>query len=107
MVGSIQDYDKLFTQAMDNLKPGGWIEMQCYESAFFSDDGTHVKAGNVLKASELAVEASKKFGKPMGVVYEWKDMMAKAGFTNIHEVIYKVSYHACIPLIYYSKYHRS
>lgn len=87
--GSVRDYDQLFRQAFQNLKPGGYLEMASMEINTHSDDGTHLKAKNFLKGLRVTHEASKKFGKDMNSVATWKEKMERAGFENVTEKIYK------------------
>ncbi|GAB1214390.1 hypothetical protein ATERTT37_003552 [Aspergillus terreus] len=88
--GSIRDHDRLFRQALENLKPGGWFEIASIEVNSYSDDDTHLKAQGMLDGVKGLHEASKKFGKAMDTVHTWADRIEKAGFVNVHEDIYKL-----------------
>ncbi|KAJ6079664.1 hypothetical protein N7467_009417 [Penicillium canescens] len=88
--GSVRDHDKLFEQAFENLKPNGWLEMASFEPTTYSDDGSHLKATNFLIAIENMHESSKLFGKDMTSLSTWKDRIAKAGFINVKEDVYKL-----------------
>ncbi|PGH13963.1 hypothetical protein AJ80_06101 [Polytolypa hystricis UAMH7299] len=88
--GSVGDFDRLFQQAYEHLKPGGYLEMQTMEIFFYSDDGTHEKAINCLEINRLAREASAKFGKDIHTVNTWTDRMEKAGFKNVKQVTRKL-----------------
>lgn len=89
--GFVRDYDKLFQQALKNLKPGGYFEIASIEVTTLSDDGTHLNAKNYLEGFRLAYEASEKFGKSMRTVSTWKEKMIKAGFQDVHEKVFKVT----------------
>ncbi|KAL4891217.1 S-adenosyl-L-methionine-dependent methyltransferase [Aspergillus ambiguus] len=88
--GSIRDHDKLFRQALENLKPGGWFEIASMEVNTYSDDDTHLQAKGMMEGVKGLHEASKKFGKDMTTAGTWRDRMEKAGFANVHEDIYKL-----------------
>jgi trans-aconitate methyltransferase len=88
--GAIRDHDKLFRQAYENLRPGGWLEMASMDVNSYSDDGTHLKAVNLVEGIKNMHLASKKHGKDMTTACTWKEKMEKAGFTNVREDIYKV-----------------
>ncbi|GES59703.1 methyltransferase [Aspergillus terreus] len=88
--GSIRDHDRLFRQALENLKPGGWFEIASIEVNSYSDDGTHLKAQGMLDGVKGLHEASKKFGKDMNTVGTWAARIEKAGFVNVHEDVYKL-----------------
>ncbi|KAL2218104.1 methyltransferase [Thermoascus aurantiacus ATCC 26904] len=88
--GSVHDYDRLFKQCFDNLRPGGYLEMQSIEVATYSDDGSHLRSEMFLKGLDLVTEASIKFGKSMRTMGTWKEKMKQAGFVNVTEKIYKL-----------------
>ncbi|PGH33481.1 hypothetical protein GX50_03716 [[Emmonsia] crescens] len=90
LAGSIEDWPRLFTQAFENLEPGGWFELQDFEVWEYSDDGTLDKATNSLLWRDKVLEASQKFGKDMKVVHKYPDMMKEAGFVDIVDDVYKV-----------------
>ncbi|KAF2207818.1 hypothetical protein CERZMDRAFT_102084 [Cercospora zeae-maydis SCOH1-5] len=80
MGGSVADWPALYTSIFDNLKPGGWVEMQEYEAWISSDDDPHLtRAPNTKLWQELIDEASSKFGKRMNVAREQKEWIAEAG----------------------------
>jgi trans-aconitate methyltransferase len=92
MGGAIADFPALFRQIYNNLKPGGWVEIQDYESAFCSDDDPNLeKAPNSLEWARLAVLASEKIGRGLAGAPAMKQQMIDAGFVDVHEDIYKVS----------------
>lgn len=76
---------------MDNLKPGGWVEMAEFAGeSFYSDDDSIQDAPNLTKLASLLNEASQKFGKDFDVARHLKQRMIDAGFTNVTEDVYKV-----------------
>ncbi|EEH45933.2 uncharacterized protein PADG_02083 [Paracoccidioides brasiliensis Pb18] len=90
ITGSIQDYPKLFAQAYRHLAPGGFLEMQSMQTNFFSDDGTRESAVTAVRWQEMLVEASRRFGKELGVEERWRVGMEEAGFVGVKEMVYKV-----------------
>jgi len=90
LVGSVKDLDRLTRQALAHLKPGGWFELQTVRPQTFSDDGSHEKAKYTLQLSSLLLEASAKFGKPLGENENWEETLKKAGFTDVVFRVIKV-----------------
>ena len=90
MAGSIRDWPKLYEQIYKNLKPGGYLEMQEYETWVRSDDGTLENAKFIIEWQEKIDEASKAFGKQMNVAGLQKGFIQDAGFEDVTEDIYKV-----------------
>lgn len=56
----------------------------------FSDDGTHLKAVNLMEGVKNIHLASKKFGKDMNTTSTWKSRLEQAGFVNVVDKTYKV-----------------
>lgn len=92
MEGAIKDWSLLFRQIYDNLKPGGYLEMQEYGGQIFSiDDPTLSKCPNLKNWVELVNEGLKKFGKELDMAPKQKGLMVGAGFLDVTEKIVKVS----------------
>ncbi|RYP67123.1 hypothetical protein DL769_005828 [Monosporascus sp. CRB-8-3] len=86
LLGSIQDWPRLFKQAYAALKPGGYIESFESEPDFMSDDGT-VKPDSALQRwSSLFIEGGRKLNRPFTVLSD--DLQRKgieeAGFVEIN-----------------------
>ncbi|KAK2761334.1 hypothetical protein FQN54_001856 [Arachnomyces sp. PD_36] len=90
LAGSVADFDRLFKQAFNALKPGGYLEMQSFLIQIFTDDNTLDKAVHTVPWVNHLQEASVKFGKPMANVPEWEDKMISAGFEDVTCKIVKV-----------------
>lgn len=95
LAGGIADWERLLRQAYGHLRPGGWIELQEYETRFTSDDGTHEKVPTFNDWQERLDEASKQFGKRMNIAPELGRLMAEAGFVDVMDDVYKVSQPPC------------
>lgn len=93
----MKDYQRLFRQAYENLKPGGWFEVADATVGVFCDDESIERAPNLLEWRDRLIEASGKFGKQMGVSPRYKHWMINAGFTEVTEEVYKVSFY--LPII--------
>ncbi|RMJ22615.1 Methyltransferase [Aspergillus sp. HF37] len=90
LAGSIRDMSMLYQRIMNNLKPGGWVEIVDFAGALFSDDDSMEKAPFLTKWCTLQQEAFRKFGKDIGIAGQHKQRMIDAGFTNVKEEVYKV-----------------
>jgi SAM-dependent methyltransferase len=89
--GSIANFEMLYRQIYDNLNPGGWVEIQEYESSFYSDDDPSLsKSPNCKKWSGLCNDASEKTGRAFAIAHEQKQKLIDAGFEDVHDNIYKV-----------------
>jgi hypothetical protein len=89
--GSIANFEILYRRIYDNLKPGGWVEIQEYESAFYSDDDPSLsKSPNCAKWASLCNYASEKAGRIFAIAQEQKQKLIDAGFEDVHDDTYKV-----------------
>lgn len=91
MCGSVSDFDALYRQAYDNLKPGGWMELQEYEAWIWKlDDPEGKTIPNIYKWQGGIDEASTKLGRRFNVAAQQKDKLINAGFINVHDDVYPV-----------------
>lgn len=97
MGGSIQDWDKLCKQAYDNLKPGGWLELQEPEAWMISDDDSRHRVHSLNQWQTLVNEAARKFGKEIDLAPTLAQRMKDAGFVDVVEDIHKVSFRIFLP----------
>lgn len=89
--GAITDWARLYQQAFENLKPGGWIEMQEFEGAVTSDDDpTLSNAPDLYRWQKLVDEAAVKIGKKFDVAHIHKQLLIDTGFEDVRDDIYKV-----------------
>jgi SAM-dependent methyltransferase len=82
----IHDWPRYFEQAWNNLKPGGWIEVQ--EPQFpigYYDDGNVTKDSPLLVWSTHIAEAAAKDNIDTMVTTKFKSMLEKRGFVNVRE----------------------
>jgi trans-aconitate methyltransferase len=89
--GSVNDFGLLYSRIYDNLKPGGWVEIQEHETNIYSDNDPNLeKVPNLVKCTALCNEASARFGKSISIASEQKQHMIDAGFHDVRDDIYKV-----------------
>lgn len=90
MAGGIGDWSRLYRQAYEHLVPGGWIEMQEYESQAQSDDGTLETTQFIREWQDVINDASKRVGKNFNEAESQKQRLIDAGFVDVKDDIYKV-----------------
>ena len=89
MVGSLKDYPEFFKRCFENVKPGGYFEMQDSRFEVQSDDGTAAPTTALMRWSELLIQAFDKFERPANLVGSYKRLMEEAGFVDVVEVVHK------------------
>ncbi|PWY67943.1 S-adenosyl-L-methionine-dependent methyltransferase [Aspergillus heteromorphus CBS 117.55] len=90
MVGAIKDWDRLFAQALEHLRPGGYYEIQEFRVWFHAQDPPLPDDCGIARWQRLLTEGSTEFGKPLNVVQELEAKMVKAGFEWVEEEVLKV-----------------
>jgi SAM-dependent methyltransferase len=90
LCGSTAEWSKLYGQAMANLKPGGWLEVQEYNTWVYGDDETYERAPWTQQWLKLMNDASVEFGKKYDVADMHRGWMEEAGFLDVREEVYKV-----------------
>lgn len=87
-------YSSILTRHMltvdRNLVPGGWFEVVDASVSCYSDDGTLRAASLLANSGDLWKKAAANAGKPLDCIDKSKSRIEAAGFTNIHEKLYKV-----------------
>lgn len=92
MAGSIKDWGRLYHQAFKSLVPGGWIEMQEYETWLKSDDDPELARMPYLKQWQDEVNrASIIFGKSLDTARDQRQHLIDAGFVDVQDDVYKVT----------------
>jgi len=72
-----------------HLAPGGYLEHSEILPVAVSDDNTLPEGSSFDRAGKLAVSCSHKAGKPLEIQAYIKDMITKAGFSDVVEDRYK------------------
>jgi trans-aconitate methyltransferase len=98
LIGSITDWKKLFSEAFNHLKPGGFIEIQEYPCAINSDDNTQSLVPSLMDWVAKLNEGCAKIGKPGNNAHLLKGYLEEAGFVDVRQEIYKVSRMSATPL---------
>lgn len=83
LIGAINDWPKLVGQIYDNLRPGGWAELNNYDCMIYADDGTMPKdsATHRWAVDNLAlIDSTGKISSPGPHLEKWA---REAGFVNI------------------------
>jgi hypothetical protein len=87
MLATLTYYSRIY----QTLKPDGWIDIQEYNSYFYSDDDPKKeKFLNTAKWTKLCNEANEKFGKSLNIALKQKKYLVKVGFHDIQDNVYKV-----------------
>ena len=87
--GSIKDVPRLIQQAYDNLKPGGWVEWQEFETTVRTDDDWFPENSATLEWINTLNAAAAKFGKTIDIAPTLKSSIKQAGFMNVTDKVYK------------------
>ncbi|KAI9766463.1 MAG: hypothetical protein M1840_006570 [Geoglossum simile] len=99
--GSITNLPRLLRQAYDNLEPGGWLEMQEYETTSKSDDNSFPPDSALLRWINNLNRAAEKLGRPLNIAAELRGQLVVAGFANVEDHVYKVLFPHCSSLLPY------
>ncbi|PLN80668.1 S-adenosyl-L-methionine-dependent methyltransferase [Aspergillus taichungensis] len=92
MVGAINDWDQLFKQGLQHLRPGGYYEVQEFRVWFHDQDER--RPGSEESSIDLwqrnLTEGTARFGKPLNVVEQLAAKMKDAGFAGVREQVLKI-----------------
>lgn len=90
MGGSIKDWGALYREIYKHLKPGGWVEIQEYETWIQPNDEKVETPTSLMTWLVEVNAASEKFGKKLLVAKEHKANMEAAGFLDVVDKEFKV-----------------
>lgn len=89
--GSLSDWPRLYEQVLEHLKPGGWFELQEFESWILSDDDPLLEnCPNLKKYMEDINLAAQTIGKDINIATKLVEGLTQAGFEDVTEDIYQV-----------------
>ena len=83
IVLGIHDWAKYFKQAWDNLKPGGWAEVQEVLYPISSADDGDQSGSPLWRFSDYATKSAAKTGIDLSIAPRLKDLMEEQGFVNV------------------------
>ncbi|KAF6802331.1 methyltransferase domain-containing protein [Colletotrichum musicola] len=89
MSGSIADWRTYLQNCFDNLKPGGYVEVQDIDLFIRSDDGTLKPDGPLMKWTNLLHDATHKLGRPYVEIPSLKQILVDIGFEDVTLDVYK------------------
>jgi trans-aconitate methyltransferase len=89
LLASVSDYPKLFRQAFEHTKPGGYLEIHDIDPGQYCDDGSLTQDSSSVRWAQLFYEGCEKAGRPILPIESYKLMMERAGFVDIKEQILK------------------
>ncbi|KAF4930985.1 Secondary metabolism regulator LAE1 [Colletotrichum viniferum] len=82
MSGSVRNWPELLKKCFENLKPGGYVELQEAESNIFSADGT-CERGAFYKSLSYVASALEVFGCPFIPLDTLTSLLPEAGFVEV------------------------
>jgi trans-aconitate methyltransferase len=88
--GGIADKPKLYGEIFKNLQPGGWLEIQEFESWSKSDDGTDQDAVWIKEWLAELDRAGSILGKTPDAAHKQVEWIREAGFEDVREFVFKV-----------------
>lgn len=85
LLGSIANWPRLVRQIYDNLKPGGWIELQGTLNQPYSEDESLSSDSPVVQLMNGLRQAGRKRGRDMDPASSFKRWIESAGFVDVQE----------------------
>ncbi|UNI15342.1 hypothetical protein JDV02_001882 [Purpureocillium takamizusanense] len=85
LLGSIANWPQLVRQIYENLKPGGWVELQGILNQPYSEDGTLSSDSPVVQLMDGLRQAGRKRGRDMDPASSFKRWVESAGFVMVQE----------------------
>ena len=83
MAGAIKRWPRLVRHMYENLKPGGWLELQESANTLYSQDGSLAKDNEVVQLMEGLMEACAKIGRTLDSAPSMERWVREAGFVNV------------------------
>ncbi|KAL4891126.1 S-adenosyl-L-methionine-dependent methyltransferase [Aspergillus ambiguus] len=90
MAGSIKDWPRLIRQCYQNLKPGGWLELQESSNVIYSEDDSLKPESYMARMMDGLIEAGEKIGRTMNPAPSMEKWVEDAGFKPIHKHNFKI-----------------
>ncbi|ROW14996.1 hypothetical protein VPNG_03427 [Cytospora leucostoma] len=80
------DHRTVFRKAFENLKPGGWIELNDATFELLCTDGS-IEGTSIQKWSESMFQASEACGRDFKVPHKYKQWLIDTGFVDVVEEV--------------------
>ncbi|RAK98443.1 class I SAM-dependent methyltransferase [Aspergillus ibericus CBS 121593] len=90
MAGSIRDWPRLIQQCYNNLKPGGWLELQESINTLYSEDESLKPDSYMVKMMDGLKDACETIGQTMDPAPSFETWVNDAGFSTVHKLKYKL-----------------
>lgn len=90
MAGSIKDWPRLLRQIYDNLKPGGWVELQESVNTLYSEDDSLESDNPLVQMMDHLKDACAQIGRTMDPAPHFRTWAGGAGFIHIKEERFKL-----------------
>ncbi|PYI00695.1 S-adenosyl-L-methionine-dependent methyltransferase [Aspergillus sclerotiicarbonarius CBS 121057] len=90
MAGSIRDWPRLIQQCYNNLKPGGWLELQESINTLYSEDDSLKPDSYMVQMMDGLKEACEKIGQTMDPAPSFETWANDAGFDSVHQLKFKL-----------------
>jgi SAM-dependent methyltransferase len=90
LIMAIRDWDRLFRQAYDHLRPGAYLEVGGTYPTPRSDDNTLAADSFLKEVERLFFEMADAMGTSLHAPTLWKAQLERAGFVDTRERIFKI-----------------
>jgi hypothetical protein len=93
MAGSILNWKHLYSQALQHIVPGGWIEAQEFDVWFYSQTSRGLEEDSaIMKWQKLIDLASMSIGMRLNCAEGLGRVMGEAGFAGVSSRVMKVCF---------------
>jgi hypothetical protein len=91
MAGSIRSWPRLYQQALQNLNPNGWIEIQEFDVWFYSQvSGGLSEDSSIMKWQKMIDQGSQNLGRQLNYASKFAKQLEDAGFVDVQTQVIKV-----------------
>ena len=88
-ITAVSNWPRLFHQASNALKPGGYIELVDLTNPAMSDDNTIPEGSQLAKFLQLVTDGCGQTGRDLFAPQKWQTELEEAGFQNVQQRILK------------------
>jgi hypothetical protein len=92
MVPILKSPVNVLKQAYENIRPGGWIELQDVDGNVHTDDDSVPDDWPLKRFTEYLLEAFAQFGTDGHAAEKGAEYLHEAGFVNVHHNYIKLPY---------------